>query len=231
MKNNIFGNKCFAGVAALVFSFLTPALFAQHNPIATGPLAPAAYIFRHILASGILHQQQKCLFPEKLRLAEQGDAGSQYYIGIRYHTDMLFPRDRGMIKFLLESAAQKIVLPVNAIRWMLEDILAANDKESMKWLLKAADKGHVMAQRALSWMCNNGKGTPLDLVQAYMWLKIAEDNRSEVDMNDYSQFPNEMIIQIESMDSQLTLSQRQDALSLARKWKAAHPNISWYPDE
>ncbi|MBF0501351.1 MAG: sel1 repeat family protein [Candidatus Riflebacteria bacterium] len=241
------------GGVSLFFALIEAPVFAQHNPIPTGPFAVPLFIWM-ILTDKVFHslghpladilaaiivlspvffvfflawanpggftrkiiitlftcllliaivywfrnsRSDNEIFAEKLKLAEQGDARSQFYIGTRYQNGYAVPKDY---------------------------------KEAMKWLLKSAEQGYVGSQQFISRIYADGKGVPADRVQAYTWSCIAAANQPQTDNRNGIQSAVEVSALEDERDmlaSQLTPTQQEEGLRKAREWHSKHPDIPW----
>jgi uncharacterized protein len=85
-------------------------------------------------------------------------------------------------------------------------------KLAADWYRKAAEQGHVISQMKLVEFYSAGKGVERDLVQAYMWAKIAG-------ALDAPQSPG----LLEKLAKQMEEAQISQAQELAEKWMKDHP--------
>ncbi|MFZ2961231.1 MAG: hypothetical protein WA705_30490 [Candidatus Ozemobacteraceae bacterium] len=238
---------------ALYFAFIETPIFAQHNPIPTGPFAMPLFIWMlltdklfhslgyplaNILATIIVlspifflfvlawanpggftrkllailftslfliaivfwfrnSRGKEETFGEHLKLAEQGVARSQCYIGSRYQRGLGVPQDH---------------------------------KEAMKWLLKSAEQGYVTSQQLLSRIYSEGECVPIDRVQAYMWLCIAAANKPGTARSNGIQSAIEVTVlkdERNGLARKLTPSQCEEGLRMACEWHSKHLFIPW----
>ena len=111
--------------------------------------------------------------------AESGNAAAQIDLAHAYHdgTDGLKPNDEEAVKWF-EKAAQQGDLDGQynlAIAYYHGFGVKKNLIEAVKWFTKAADQGYAGAQYILASAYQNGMGgVPKDIVQADMWLALAE---------------------------------------------------------
>jgi hypothetical protein len=90
--------------------------------------------------------------------AEQGHTNSQYNLGTLYYNGL---------------GVRSAVF----LRWPLSLIYQqSNLEQALKWYQLAAEYDHGEAQYNLASMYQIGEGVPLDLVQSYVWARLAQDN-------------------------------------------------------
>ena len=117
------------------------------------------------------------------RLAEQGDAGAQYSLGLLYHNGLGVERHRvTAAKWYVRAAeggnadAQKAVGDLYA-----EGFWGKRDHaKAAQWYEFAAQQGPIEAQRKLGVLLADGKGVPRDIDMARSWLQIAADQGDAV---------------------------------------------------
>ena len=88
-----------------------------------------------------------CGEPTLLERAEQGDAESQYSMGVHYH-------NRGLLEAWTEG-----ITPLAA--------------EAAEWFRKAAKQGHAKAQFSLGQAYSGGYGVAKDEAMAVKWYRKA----------------------------------------------------------
>ena len=130
-------------------------------------------------------------------LAEQGNAGAQFTLGLMYNFGRgVAQDDTEAMKWYLTAAEQGLAdaqfrlgymfslgnnyVLYNADLFKDEEALQSagrdvpqDDTEAVKWYRKAAEQGFVPAQHALGVMYDAGIGVPQDDVQAHLWLNLA----------------------------------------------------------
>ena len=112
------------------------------------------------------------------RLAEQGDAGAQYNLGLLYHNGLGVERHRvTAAKWYVRAAeggnadAQKAVGDL-----YMEGFWGKRDyAKAAQWYEFAAEQGQIEAQRKLGVLLADGKRVPRDIDLARSWLQIAAD--------------------------------------------------------
>lgn len=117
------------------------------------------------------------------RLAEQGDAGAQYNLGLLYRNGLGVERHRATAaKWYVRAAeggnadAQKAVGDLYA-----EGFWGKRDHaKAAQWYEFAAQQGQIEAQRKLGVLLADGKGVPRDIEMARSWLQIAADRGDAV---------------------------------------------------
>jgi len=88
-------------------------------------------------------------------LAEQGNAGAQYNLGIMYHEGRCVTQDdKAAIKWLTKAAEQGLVIAQYELALMYNngEGVTQNYKMAVKWYEVAAEQGYVHAQNDLGLM-------------------------------------------------------------------------------
>ena len=119
----------------------------------------------------VKHDDKKPLpIEEKFeKSAEQGDAYSQYVLGIRYTSGNGVAKDiKKAEKWLRKAAEQGDQHSQFKLGLLLKD-----DKESAKWFRESAKQGNVQATFFLGLLYYHGKGLSQDYKQAEKWFKRA----------------------------------------------------------
>jgi TPR repeat protein len=109
-------------------------------------------------------------------LAEQGDAGAQYSLGIMYRNGKGVPQDLGeAIKWYRRAADQGNPFAQYNLGVMYDEGrgVAQSDSEAMAWYRKAANLGDARALYNLGVMYEKGQGIAPNGAQAYMWYSLA----------------------------------------------------------
>lgn len=111
-------------------------------------------------------------------LAEQGDAWSQYQIGMMYFSGNGVKKDRAVSADWFRKAAEQgnIKAQVN-LAWMYGqgEGVAKDDTAATQWYRKAAEQGDARAQFSLGLRLADGLGAERNLDQAMLWLRKAAD--------------------------------------------------------
>jgi uncharacterized protein len=107
-------------------------------------------------------------------LAEQGDANSQFGLGLLYGQGFGVPMDDeqalkwyGLAADQGHAEAQYKLGLMYQNGWGVEQ----SDATAFKWMQASAEGGFADAQRALGEMYADGIGVAMDLVQAYRWFE------------------------------------------------------------
>jgi TPR repeat protein len=153
-------------------------------------------------------------------LAEQGDANSQFGLGLLYANGWGVAQDDATALQWYERAAGQGhgearynigVMYQNG--WGVEQ----SDADALKWMLAAAETGFAAAHRALGDMYEGGIGVDADNVQAYRWFESGAtlgDSQAGFDRDELAM----------NMDSAAVA----DAIALAKRWlsefRAMHPD-------
>ena len=122
-------------------------------------------------------------FEYREKLAEQGDAHSQWYLGMLYYNGIEVPQDREQaVKWYTAAAEQgNYSAQFNLGKMYYKGEVVPQDyKQAAKWYRKAAEQGKAADQQYLGEMYEYGKGVPQDIAQAHMWYNIAAANGDEL---------------------------------------------------
>ncbi len=149
-------------------------------------------------------------FDEFRDLALNGDAASQYRLGVMYDKGEGVPKDeKEAASWYIKAASQDDTRAQFAIAEMYSQGrgVQQDGKNAAKWYLEAAGHGFPKAQLNVGLMYAKGTGVPQDLIQAYKWLSlagdIAERNKAWV-------------------EEKMTPEQIKKAQILAQEWLAQH---------
>ncbi len=117
------------------------------------------------------------------RKAEQGDARSQFDLGLLYKNGKGgFPQDyKEAIKWYLKAAEQGNAIAQTHLGVMYDqgEGVTQDYKEAFKWYLKAAEQGNAIAQTHLGVMYDQGEGVPQDDNKAVKWYRKAAEQGNE----------------------------------------------------
>ena len=112
-------------------------------------------------------------------LAEQGDAGAQYNLGVMYDKGRGVVQDYGQaVKWYHRAAEQGDADAQTNLGRMYGTGrgVPQNYGQAVEWYRLAADQGYAMAQYNLGVMYGNGRGVVQNYVTAHMWGNIARAN-------------------------------------------------------
>ena len=158
--------------------------------------------------------------------ADQGHAGAQVSLGVRYGTGDGVPKDDAeVVRWFRLAADQGDADAQHALGIMYSDGLGGLQQDSAKahrLYQLAAEQGHFRAMILLGdqyWM---GEGVPQDLVQAHMWLSLAEFHESNQSVETPAALAPEMSVS-QAVALMMTPAQIAEAQRFAREWVAAHP--------
>jgi len=116
-------------------------------------------------------------------LAEQGDAGLQYFVGMMYQEGVfgVLQDHKAAVKWYTLSARQGYANAQYNLGWMYDNGrgVLQDHKTAVKWYTLAAEQGHASAQYNLGWMYYKGQGVIKDYVYSHMWHNIASSNGKE----------------------------------------------------
>lgn len=105
--------------------------------------------------------------------------GNAFVIGGMYQMGLDVPKDEAKAIALLEHAAAQGYGPTaSALARTYEAGLGTeqNYTEVMRFFCLSAEKGKFYGQASLGRLYLRGEGAPRDLVEAYVWLKLASRN-------------------------------------------------------
>lgn len=145
--------------------------------------------------------------------AEQGSDRAQYALAAMYHEGEGVPRNHEAAAYWYTKAAQRGV--VQAQYWLCimyrEAMGVPRDyAESLYWCTRAAENGSADAQFAVGqyYFDGLGYGYKRDYLQSYIWYSRASAQGNE-----------EARSMIETLESEMTPLQVDEAQRLARDWK------------
>ena len=116
---------------------------------------------------------------EWMPLAEDGDYGAQYNLGLMYDNGQGVPQDyKEAMKWYRLAADQGYAnaqFNLGVMYYIGQGVLQ-DYKEAVKWKQLAAEQGYAYAQGSLGFMYEYGEGVLQDNVMAHMWYNIASAN-------------------------------------------------------
>ena len=115
-------------------------------------------------------------------LAEQGDAKTQFNLGIMYANGVgVTENDTEAVNWYHKAAEQGYADAQASLGFMFDngEGVPVNDAQAVKWYRKAAVQGHADAQNNLGVMYSTGEGVPVNNVKAYMWWSLAMEQGYE----------------------------------------------------
>ena len=108
-------------------------------------------------------------------MAELGDSGAKFTVGVQYLQGSGVPRDANQAAYWLEQAAQQDH-PNAALELGLMQLSGA-PATGLAWIRQAADQGLFEAQQVLAGIYRNGQaGVPKDADAASRWEALARQN-------------------------------------------------------
>ena len=149
-------------------------------------------------------------------LAEQGDAGAQYNLGLMYRNGQGVPQDDAeAMKWYREAAEQGDARAQNNLGVMYGEGkgVPQDYAKAMKWYRKAAEQGHADAKCNLGAMYAEGLGVPQDDAQAHMWFNLAASRYPPGEDRDRVVKNRDIIAKM------MTPAQIAEAEKLAREWR------------
>jgi len=133
-------------------------------------------------------------FLDTKRKAEQGDAVSQFSLGVMYHDGAGIPKDAAKAAEWVQKAAEQGLVDaqdkLGGMYYLGEGVMRDKIK-AMEWwqkaaaqYQKAAEQGSADAQANLGNMYSNGRGVPKDKTKAILWYqKAAEQGLAKAQSN------------------------------------------------
>ena len=112
------------------------------------------------------------------RLAEEGNADAQAYIGYLYHKGKGVEADLGKAVDWYRRAAAKGNRDAQynlALAYAFGEGVAQDDAEAVMWYRRAAEQGSAIAQYSLGVSYALGEGVSQDNVEAVKWYRAAAD--------------------------------------------------------
>ena len=172
-------------------------------PVAAGPYEDAAAAYN----GGDYAAALRLLRP----LANQGDAGAQFNLGLMYARGEGVPQNQAeAVNWFRLAADQGHVDAQNTLgfTYSFGAGVPQNYAEALKWYRLAADQGLASAQFFLGGMYANGQGVPQDYVLAHMWfnLSAAQGDQAAAKNRD-------------DVATRMTPAQIAEAQRLAREWR------------
>jgi hypothetical protein len=133
----------------------------------------------------------KRLVPTMVDLAEKGNVGLQYQIGVAYTFGQTLEKDEASGFLWLKRAAATTLTPewsywINQGRFMVGYGLQngrgtqADPADGARWYRLAADAGHLIAQNNLGVAYRDGKGVERDKIEAYRWFSVAAEKKYQL---------------------------------------------------
>lgn len=113
------------------------------------------------------------------KVAEQGHAGAQHFLGCSYYHGDGVPQDKMEAVKLFRKAAEQGHADA---QWFLgycyyqDKDVPQDKKEAVKWFRMAAEQGHALAQRNMGYFYEHGKVVPRNIKVALEWYRKAGAN-------------------------------------------------------
>jgi uncharacterized protein len=145
-----------------------------------------------------------------LKLASDGDAEAQYFLGHMYRAPLFVPQDYvAAMAWYRKAADQRNAEAQHMIGLLYDEGLGVPQDygHAVRWYRRSANQGSWRGQFGLGHMYNFGRGVTQDHVQAYMWLTlvVAVEPMYRLDLN--------------YIAAKMTPAQIAEAQKLAREWK------------
>ncbi len=145
------------------------------------------------------------------KLAEQGNAGAQLFLGSMYAYGQGVPKDEQQAAAWLHKAAEQGHDGAQYIlgsRYKDGRGVPKDEQQAVAWYRKAAEQGQAHAQIDLGLMYQGGRGVPEDNQSAYFWYLLASAQGDQ----DAAKF-RDWVVRL------LSPEQRAAAQASARNWK------------
>lgn len=157
-------------------------------------------------------------------LAEQGDASSQYYLGIMYDEGKGVRQNYVEAMKWYRMAAQQGDARAQfnlGLLYYKGHGVPKNYSEAAKWYMKAAKGNIAQAQVSLGMMHYRGEGVPKDNVLAYMWFDLAASgsHESEDNIKELAVRGRNLLVPL------MTPEQIAEARRLATEWKPTKEGV------
>lgn len=165
-----------------------------------------------------LREDYETALSEWRPLAEQGHAEAQNMLGYMYRFGEGVPQDFEQARQWYRRAAdQGNATAQNNLGAMYRQGLGLPQdyQEAFRWFLRAAEQGNGGAQNHVGLMYYKGEGVEKDLIQAYMWAYLAAQ-----------QGVDPSIQAVDFLAQEMTPSQIEEAMDLAKKWKPKGEEIA-----
>ncbi len=146
-------------------------------------------------------------------LAEQGDAGAQFNLGVMYSLGQGVPQDDAeAVKWYTLAAEQGHADAQYQLGTMyyFGHGVPQSDAEAIKWFAPLAEQGDIWPQFLLGEIYAAGRGVPKDVVMAHMWFNLLAA-RGEA----FSAVSRMRDV----LEQEMTPDQIAEAQRLAREWK------------
>jgi uncharacterized protein len=144
-------------------------------------------------------------------LAEQGDAGAQYFLGASYATGRGVTQDYAAAASWYRKAAEQGDEIAQVHLGIMHDLgqgVRQDYVAAVSWYRKAAEQGNETAQAKLALMYAQGHGVSQDYVTAHMWFNLSAASGDK-----------DAVKGLDLAAAHLTPAQIAEAQTLAREWK------------
>ena len=110
------------------------------------------------------------------RLAKEGNAIAQFYLGVMYAQGQGVPQDYAQaLAWFRQAAAQGVAMAQYNLGEMYDNGqgVPQDNAQALAWYRKAAAQGNASGQSNLGVMYEDGQGVPQDYAQALAWFRQA----------------------------------------------------------
>ena len=153
----------------------------------------------------------KLAYEEFLKAADQGDASTQYGLGVMYSEGQGVPQDyQAATQWYRKAAEQGDAVAQHNLGVMYSEGqgVPQDYQTAVRWYQKAAEQGHAVAQNNLGLMYAKGQGVPRNYVEAYMWFSLAAAQSDDQDAHN-----------LDLTEKRMTPEQIAAAQERARNWR------------
>jgi TPR repeat protein len=153
---------------------LASAFIAMAGPVKAGPFEEGVAAYEH----NDFETALKIWKP----LADQGNAGAQFYLGLIYDLGQgVVQSDKEAVRFYRLAADQGQAMAQYYLGLMYDNGqgVTQDDKEAMRLYRLAGDQGSVLAQFHIGFMYENGRGITQDYNEALKWYGLAAHQGDE----------------------------------------------------
>lgn len=148
-------------------------------------LAMAACVQAQTLEESVaaLHRKDfSAAFAGLSKLAEQGSASAQFYLGEMYRLGRGVPKDEQQAAAWWRKAAEQGNSSAQyklGMTYYLGRGQPKDEQQGIAWFRKAAELGNADAQHIIGLFYKNGNGVPMDQQQAAAWIRKAAEQGNE----------------------------------------------------
>lgn len=169
-----------------------------------------------------LKKDKKEAFGWYLKSANQGNAAAQNSLGSMYQAGDGVERDyAAAFSWYSKSAAQGYVEAYTNLAFMFDEGFGVQQDKSHAVTLYTvgAEKGSVRAMLDLAISYWQGEGTKKDLIQAYLWISLAQQEAQNMKNQ---QLKSNIAIVSKKVTAELTSEQVDKVMEIKDEWMEKH---------